>query len=292
VHSIWPNGSGTLVKGISMTSAVTQYDLSPQSLCRNTWLHRELILQLMRKDVIGRYKGSLLGLAWSFVQPLCLLGIYTLFFTEVFHVRWAAEGGKGEYATTLFTGLIIYQVFAECLTRGTQLIVGNASYVTKVVFPLEILPWVSSLTAIYHAVVSVLVLVVFLWFFLGHVPMTFVFFPLIFAPLVLLSTAASWILASVGVYVRDVGQTMSLVVITLLYTSPVFLPLSQASAGMRVVMRFNPLTFLIEQARRVMLWGQLPDWLGLASYSAGCLVACWLAYVWFQHTRGGFIDVL
>jgi lipopolysaccharide transport system permease protein len=72
----------------------------------------------------------------------------------------------------------------------------------------------------------------------------------------------------------------------------VFFPLSHVSAGMRAVMLFNPLTFLIEQARNVMLWGQFPDWLGLASYTAGCLVACWIAYAWFQRTRGGFIDVL
>jgi lipopolysaccharide transport system permease protein len=284
----------TKVESLFPAHVTTSYHhaISPISLGRSVWIHRHLIFQLTRKEVVGRYKGSLLGLAWSFLQPLCLLFIYTAFFSEVFHARWAATSGKGAYATALFAGLIIYTVFAECITRGTQLIVGNASYVTKVVFPLEILPWVSSLTAIYHALISVLVLVVFVWWFNGRVPATFVLFPIVLVPLVLLSTAAGWLLASIGVYARDMGQTTSLIVIALLYTSPVFFPLAQASAGMRVVMHLNPLTFLIEQTRAVMLWDQRPDWSGLASYSAVCMMACWLAYAWFQRTRGGFIDVL
>jgi lipopolysaccharide transport system permease protein len=271
-----------------------RHSISPQSLLRSTWKHRELILQLASKDVIGRYKGSLLGLAWSFLSPLCMLGIYTLFFTEVFHVRWATMDGdgKGSYATALFAGLIIYTAFADCIGRGTQLVVGNPNYVTKVIFPLEILPWVSSLTAMYYALASLAVLAVFSLIFAGHIAITFLLFPVILLPLALLSAAAGWLLASLGVYARDVGQLTALIIAALLYTSPVFFPLSHVSAGMRAVMLFNPLTFLIEQARNVMLWGQFPDWLGLASYTAGCLVACWIAYAWFQRTRGGFIDVL
>ena len=144
----------------------------------------------------------------------------------------------------------------------------------------------------YYALASLAVLAVFSLIFTGHIAITFLLFPIILLPLALLSAAAGWLLASLGVYVRDVGQLTTLVIAALLYTSPVFFPLSHVSAGMRSVMLFNPLTFLIEQARNVMLWGQSPDWPGLASYTAGCLVACWLAYVWFQRTRGGFIDVL
>ena len=277
-----------------MTSPMFRHSYSPQSLLRSTWTHRELIVQLARKDVIGRYKGSLLGLAWSFLSPLFVLGVYTLFFTEVFHVRWVTmeAGSKGQYATALFAGLIIYTVFADCITRGTQLVIGNANYVTKVIFPLEILPWVSSLTAVYHALASLGVLAAFSLVFTGHIASTFLLFPVVFLPLMLLSTAAGWLLASLGVYARDVGQMTTMITIALLYTSPVFFPLDHVSAGMRSVMRLNPLTFLIEQARDVLLWNQLPDGSGLAAYTAYCLLACWLAYVWFQRTRGGFIDVL
>ncbi|RUL66829.1 ABC transporter permease [Dyella dinghuensis] len=293
--SATPPQSPDIAPNVPQRARVTttyKHALSPSSLCLSMWVHRALIFQLTRKEVIGRYKGSLLGLAWSFVQPLCLLGIYTVFFTEVFHVRWAAINGKGAYATALFAGLIVYTVLAECITRGTQLIVGNASYVTKVVFPLEILPWVSSFTAIYHATISVMVLMVFVCWFNGKLPITFVLFPLVLMPLLLLSTAVGWLTASIGVYVRDLGQTTSLIVIALLYTSPVFSPFSQASTGMRTVMQLNPLTFLIEQARAVLLWGQWPSWSGLLIYSAMSAFACWLTYVLFQRTRGGFIDVL
>jgi len=282
------------IDGAHVTSLMFRQATSLQSLLRSTWVHRGLIVQLARKDVIGRYKGSLLGLAWSFLSPLFVLGIYTLFFTEVFHVHWATMDGdgKGQYATALFAGLIIYTVFADCITRGSQLVTGNANYVTKVIFPLEILPWVSSLTAIYYALASLAVLAAFSLIFTRHIASTFLLFPVIFVPLMLLSTAAGWLLASLGVYARDVSQMTTLITIALLYTSPVFFPLDHASAGMRSVMRLNPLTFLIEQARRVLLWNQLPDGLGLSVYTAGCLLSCWLAYVWFQRTRGGFIDVL
>ncbi|HEY8682979.1 MAG TPA: ABC transporter permease [Rhodanobacter sp.] len=270
-----------------------KHSVSPISLLRSTWKHRELIMQLTRKDVVGRYKGSLLGLAWSFMSPLFMLGIYTLFFTEIFHARWgAADTGKGQYATALFAGLIVHAVFGESITRGSQLVTDNANYVTKVIFPLEILPWVSTLTSMYHALASLVILAVFSLIFNGHVAWTFLLFPVVFLPLMLIATAAGWLLASLGVYVRDVGQMTSLIVIALLYTAPVFFPMENLSPQMQSVMHFNPLTFLIVQARDVLLWGHLPDWPGLAGYTAGALIACWLAYAWFQRTRAGFIDVL
>lgn len=270
-----------------------RHSASPLSLVRSTWKHRELILQLARKEVVGRYKGSLFGMAWSYMSPLFMLGIYTLFFTEVFHARWGGmSDGKGGYATALFSGLIIYTVFADCISRGSQLVTDNANYVTKVIFPLEILPWVSSLTALYHALASLVVLALFSLIFTGHVAATFLLFPVVMVPLILISTAAGWLLASLGVYVRDVGQFTAVIVLAMLYTSGVFFPIEQMKPGIQAVMRMNPLTSLITQGRNVLLWGQWPDWWGLTTYTCGALLACWLAYAWFQRTRAGFIDVL
>ncbi len=269
------------------------HSISPASLLRSTWKNRELTWQLARKDVIGRYKGSLFGLAWSYISPLFMLGIYTLFFTEVFHARWGVgDTGKGVYATALFAGLIIHTMFAECISRGSQLVTDNANYVTKVIFPLEILPWVSSLTSLYHALASLVILAAFALIFNGHVAWTFLLFPVVFLPLLLIASAAGWLLASLGVYVRDVGQMTSMIVLALLYTSPVFFPMQNLSPRVQSLMHYNPLTFLIVQAREVLLWGHLPDWSGLAVYTAGALFACWLSYAWFQRTRAGFIDVL
>ncbi len=270
-----------------------RHSASPLSLVRSTWKHRELILQLARKEVVGRYKGSLFGMAWSYMSPLFMLGIYTLFFTEVFHARWGGmSGGKGQFATALFSGLIIYTVFADCISRGSQLVTDNANYVTKVIFPLEILPGVSSLTALYHALASLVVLALFSLIFTGHVAATFLLFPVVMVPLILISTAAGWLLASLGVYVRDVGQFTAVIVLAMLYTSGVFFPIEQMKPSIQAVMRMNPLTSLIIQARNVLLWDRWPDWWGLTTYTCGALLACWLAYAWFQRTRAGFIDVL
>jgi lipopolysaccharide transport system permease protein len=270
-----------------------RHESSPASLWRSAWKNRELIYQLARKDIIGKYKGSLFGLAWSYISPLFMLGIYTVFFTQVFNARWGVMGeGKGQYATALFAGLILHTALADCISRGSQLVTDNANYVTKVIFPLEILPWVSSMTAIYHALASLVVLAAFSLIFTGHIATTFLLFPVVYLPLLLACTAVGWLLASLGVYVRDIGQMTSLIVIALMYTAPVFFPMEMVPQGIRSIMRFNPLTFLIVEARKVLLWGQLPDWLGLAVYTGGALLACWLAYAWFQHTRKGFIDVL
>lgn len=265
------------------------------SLAANTWVHRNLIYQMAKRDVIGRYKGSVMGLLWSFINPIFMLAVYTLVFSVVFKARWAgadASESKMDFAIILFVGLITHGLFAEVLNRAPFLIVQNANYVKKVVFPLEILPIVALCSVLFHSLISLLVLLVAFFIFNGHLYWTALFAPLVFLPLLLMTLGLAWFVASLGVFVRDVGQTVSLLMIVMMYLSTVFFPIAALPEELQPVILLNPLTFIIEQARAVLIWGKLPDFAGLGAYTLVAMVVMWLGYAWFQKTRKGFADVL
>lgn len=263
-------------------------------MIRNLWRQRGLILQMTKRDVIGRYKGSVLGVMWSLFNPLFLLVIYTFVFSVVFKARWGAGSteSKSEFAVLLFVGMIVHSLFAETLNRAPGLILSNVSYVKKIVFPLEILPVVAIGTALFHALVSVSVLLAVFLMLNGYLQWTAVFLPLILLPLLVLTLGAAWALASLGVYLRDVAQPIGLIMTVLLFASPVFYPITALPEYIRPWLMLNPLTFVIEQARAVLIFGQLPDWTGLAIYSLASVVIAWIGYAWFQKTRKGFANVL
>lgn len=262
------------------------------ALFSGLWHNRKLIAQMVKREIIGRYRGSFLGLLWSFFNPVLMLAIYTFVFSIVFQARWGkGHDDKYEFALVLFAGLIVYNLFAECIPRSTGLILANVNYVKKVIFPLEILPWVSLGSALFHAGISLGVLVIF-QLFVSSVPWTVLLFPLILLPLLLLIMGVSWLLASVGVFIRDIGQFVGMVMTVLMFLSPIFYPVSALPESVRDWLFLNPLTFIIEQTRDVIIWGKLPDWGGLAQYTLFAMMAAWAGLFWFQKTRKGFADVL
>lgn len=266
---------------------------SPLAVFTTFSQHRDLIWQMTKRDVIGRYRGSIMGLLWSFFNPVLMLAVYTFFFGVVFKARWGeATESKADFAIVLFVGLIVHALFAECINRSPSIILSNVNYVKKVVFPLEVLPWITLGSALFHAMVSVLVLLVFIGFTQLQPSWTALLFPLVLFPLVLLTMGLSWFLASLGVFFRDVGQMTGVVTTVMLFLSPIFYPVSSLPEPYRVWLNLNPLTFIVEQGREVLLWGNTPDWGGLGLYT---LVAATTAYgglMWFQMTRRGFADVI
>jgi len=267
--------------------------VSPLFIFGSFWNQRSLIWEMTKRDVIGRYRGSAMGILWSFLNPILMLTVYTFVFNVVFRARWGGEdSSKIEFAIILFVGLIIHALFAECVNRAPSLILGNVTYVKKVVFPLEILPWVAMGSALFHLSISVLVLLAAFALTHFYVHWTIVFLPLLLVPLVLLTMGITWFVASVGVFLRDVGQTTGIITTIMLFLSPVFFPVSSLPEAYRVLLQVNPLTFMIEQAREVVVWGRPPDWQGLGIYLLLSLIVAWLGLYWFQKTRRGFADVL
>jgi lipopolysaccharide transport system permease protein len=267
--------------------------VNPVTQVRNIWSSRDLIWQMTKREVVGRYRGSVLGLFWSFFNPLLMLTIYTFVFSVVFKARWGTGGeSRFEFALILFAGLIVFNFFAECVTRAPTLIVSNVNYVKKVVFPLEILPLVTMGAALFHGSVSLGVLLVFYVLVSASLHWTIIFVPLVILPLLLTILGISWFLASFGVFLRDVTQTIGLLVTVLMFLSPIFYPLSAIPPKYQVFIYMNPLTFIIEQMRNVLIWGKLPSWPGLCVVMLVGILAAWLGLVWFQKTRKGFADVL
>lgn len=268
--------------------------ISPPALIASLWRHRYLIFQMAKREVIGRYKGSVVGLLWSFLNPVFMLSMYTFVFSVVFKARWGAAGAesRGQFALVLFVGMIVHSLFAEVLNRAPGLIVGNVSYVKKIVFPLEVLPVVSMGAALFHGMVSLLVLLVAFALMNGEVYWTTVLVLPVLLPLMMLTLGLAWALSSLGVFLRDVGQTIGLALIVLMYFAPVFYPVSALPAELRPWLMLNPITFPIEQARAVIILGQQPDWQGLLVYTLVAALIAWLGFAWFQKTRRGFANVL
>jgi len=279
-------------------TAINPHAAQPTSLLalgKSLWRNRQLIVQMTKRDVVGRYKGSAFGLAWSFFNPVFMLVVYTFVFSVIFKSRWGGAAGddsKTQFAVLLFVGMIVMSLFSEVLNRAPGLILGNVNYVKKVVFPLEILPVIAIGAALFHSLISLGVLLAAFALFNGYLHWTIVFAPLVILPLVILVTGLSWMLASLGVFLRDVGQTIALLTTVLMFLSPVFYPVTAVPERFRPFIMANPPTFIIEQARAVLIWGQLPNWLGLGIYTLLSTAIAWAGYAWFQKTRKGFADVL
>ena len=256
--------------------------------------HRTLILQMARREIVARYRGSVMGVFWSLLNPLLMLVVYTFVFSVVFKARWhtGAQQSHADFAIILFVGVIVHTLFSEVAGRAPSLILGNPSYVKRVVFPLEILPVVSLLSALFQAGVSMAVLLVALLIMEGGIPLTAPLIVVVWLPLLLFSLGASWWLAALGVYVRDIAQAIGVVLTIMLFVSPAFFSIEAIPEAMRPWVKLNPLTLPMVQSRDVLIWGNQPDWIEWGMFTAGMALFAWLGFVWFQSIRKGFADVL
>ena len=255
--------------------------------------HGALVREMAQREVLGRYRGASFGLLWSLISPFLLLCIYTFAFGSVMGGRWpGVNTGDASFAIILFSGLIVHAFFAECITRAPTLVLSNPNFVKRVLFPLEILPWPMVLSALFHTLMNVAVFVVLRLMMDGAFNWTIVLLPLVLLPLITLALGVSWFLASLSVYFRDIVQVTSLAAMALLFLSSAIIPLSAVPETYKWVFYANPLTFIIDQSRSVMLWGEMPDWSGLALYNAVAILVALAGRKWFLATRKGFADVL
>lgn len=255
--------------------------------------YRHLTFEVTKREVLGRYRGASFGLLWSLINPFLMLIVYTLAFGFILKSRWPGyTGGTTEFALILYVGLIVHGALAECMIRAPGLVPGNANLVTRVVFPLHVLPWTVVLSAVFHMLANAVIFLVLSLLVRGHVPWTVVMLPLVWVPLLVLSVAISLFLAALGAYLRDVGQVMAALVTAMLFLSSAIVPISSVPERYRIVFELNPLTFIIDQSREVAFFGHLPDWKGLLVYLGIAVVATYVAHAIFQKARRGFADVI
>jgi lipopolysaccharide transport system permease protein len=255
--------------------------------------HRNIVAQMAKRDMIERYRGSMLGFLWSLFNPLVMLAIYTFVFSVVFKSRWpGSTGSSAEYAVNAFAGLLVFMIFSESVSRGPTLVVGNPNLVKKVVFPLEVLPWVTLASSLFHALVSYVVLLAFVAAIQHTLHPTALLFPVVIVPVVLLTLGITWFLASLGVFFRDASHTVGLVMAVLMFLSPIFYPVSAVPADLQWLFRLNPLAEAIDQARAVAIAGTIPSVARYVALLAGSALVAWAGLWWFVRTKHAFADVL
>lgn len=269
---------------------MTRFNLT--SGLSSLYTNRSLLRSLVIRDIATRYRGTMLGFLWAVVYPLMMLAVYAVVFGGVFNARWSGGGSMKDFVLMLYCGLIIHGVFSETLTRSPTAVLSNTSYVKKVVFPLELLPFTHLASAMFNMLVSLGLLCVFLLIQNHTIPVTALLVPLVLMPLLLLTAGLAWFLAAIGVFFRDVGQMIGVAMSVLLFLSPIFYPASSTPALAQKLIYLNPLTYPIEELRAVLILGVQPDWLHwLAYFTVAILIA--IVGLWiFQKSRPAFADVI
>jgi lipopolysaccharide transport system permease protein len=269
------------------------FSSSPLEIPRSFWRNRGLIWALTKREVLGRYRGSVMGILWSFFNPLFMLAIYTFVFSTVFKARWAGgSDSKTEFALLLFAGMLVFSIFSECVTRAPTLILANPNYVKKIVFPLEILPIVTLGAALFHLCVSLMVWLLFYIVAYGWPKPEILLLPVALFPFVVCVLGVSWFLAALGVYLRDISQFVGVAVTALMFLTPIFYPISALPEAYRWIVSLNPITVAVDQARSLMFWGHGIEWGWWSVYLFISLMVGCLGFAWFQNTRRGFADVI
>lgn len=264
-----------------------------RNLLREIWSQRSLLLQLWARDYTARYRGGILGLGWSFLNPLLLLAMYSFVFVTVFRMRWpSGPDVQGSFVILLFTGLIVHGFFADLVSRSPFAVTTNVAYVKKVVFPLEFLPLMPLCASLINFAVGLFLVLALVLYLQGFIPLTILYLPLVIAPFILFILGICYFFASVGVYVRDLAQLINFLVSISLFASPVLYPLDSVPPRFQALLYLNPITFAVEELRKLSILGQHPDWIGLSIYSAAALLVFVLGVTWFDKTKKGFADVL
>lgn len=269
--------------------------LNPLAMFVNLWQMRGLIGQMTRRDVVATYKGTYLGVIWQIATPLMMLAVYTLAFGVIMNVTFSPQplAGELDVSLNLFCGLIVYNgVFAGTVGRASGLILAYRNYVKRVIFPLEILPVAILGSSLVNAAMSLAILLLALLVFLPKFSSTAFLFPVVLIPLCFLTLGISWFLASLGVFLRDIGQSVGIILQLMFFLSPVFYPVSVVPQDYQFIFRWNPLTFIIEDTRRTLILGEWPDWLSWVVVTAISLVVLQFGYAWFMRSKRAFADVV
>lgn len=259
---------------------------------KTIYMHRDLLRSLVRREIEVKYRGSSLGKLWVLILPLMMLGVYTFVFGTVYGSRWGGSPDLSDFVPMLYCGLIVHSIFAETVGKSPSLITNNPNYVKKVIFPLEMLPLSSLVTSLFNAAVSFSLLLLLILLLKGGLHWTLLTTPLIVLPLALYAIGIAWLVAALGVFFRDIEQIIGVLMSMLLFLSPVFYSVDSAPRLARAMLKFNPLTYPIEEVRNVVLMGRLPScqqW--LLQMLFGFMVA-WLGLYVFERLRPAFADVV
>jgi len=266
------------------------FSVNPLAIAADLYHQRHLLGQLVKRDVLLRYRGAYFGLLWIFLNPLIMLAIFSFVFGQIFQSRWPAQTGGIPFALNLYCGLIAFNIFAETVGRAPAAVRGHPSYVKKIIFPVQILPLVPLGAALTHGAFNLLILGAALaW--AGHLSAGLLLIPLLLIPLLLAALGLAWFLAAWGVFIKDMSQIVPVFVQMLMFLSPIFYPVQAVPGPLRPLFEHNPLGAVIE-AMRAALAGLGINWTSWSIALAVALVICLLGHAFFQRSRDEFADAL
>ena len=269
--------------------------LNPFSSLLGIWGYRDLLHQLVRRNIEVRYRGTMIGVIWMVVTPLVMLAVYTFVFGVVFKMRWTGGGlgdSKAAFSLLLFCGMTVFNIFSESVNNSVAIVTGNPNYVKKVVFPLELLPVSAVVSACFFGLIWIGILFLGIVLFMHKLCLTAVCLPLILIPLVLFSLGIAWFVASLGVFIRDLAHVMGIVLLVLYFMTPIFYSMEMVPEKFRSILFLNPLALIIQSVRQVLMYGQWPDWVALGGVTLLSMVVFQFGFFWFMKTKRGFADVL
>ena len=267
---------------------------SLKGMTQSLWKHRQLLAQFTKRALLHRYKGSYLNLFWSFLNPLAMLLVYTFVFSVIFRPTWQTTDSNSHihFALILFAGLIPYNLFMEAILAAPESVVNHPNFVKKVIFPLELLPLSRLGAAVVHSLLSLLILLAAVLVILGKLPWTLIFLPVIYLPLLFFCAGLSWILASIGVFIRDIGHLLEIIVRLLFFMSPIVYPIAAIPPDYRFIIYINPLTFFVDHFQQTLIFGEMIDFQMFALVFGGAFGIFVLGYMWFMKSKQSFADVM
>jgi lipopolysaccharide transport system permease protein len=252
----------------------------------------ELIFSFAKRELLGRYKGSVLGLAWAVLTPVVMIAIFTFIFAGIFGARFGANDSHWDYALYLFCGLLPWSMFQESVQQSSNTILNHSNLVKRVVFPLEALPAAQVFAALGNQLFATIALLIAALIIRQHLDLTALWLPVLLLPQLLFALGAAWLIASLGVFLRDIAQGVSLLLMARLYLTPIIYPESIVPPRFRTFINLNPFTSLIRSYRRIFLDGSAPDWRGLVYFTVFAVIIFLFGYWWFARTRKSFADVV
>src|SRR5215216_4268203 len=255
-------------------------------------MRAELIISFARRELLGRYKGSFLGIAWAVLTPVVMIAIFTFIFAGIFGARFGVSNSHWDYALYLFCGLLPWTIFQESVQQSANTIITHANLVKRVVFPLETLPAAQVFAALGNQLFATIALLIATIIVRQHLDVTVLWFPVLLIPQLLFALGAAWLIGSLGVFLRDITQGVTLLLMAWMYLTPIIYPESIVPERFRPFININPFTPLVRSYRRIFLEASAPDWRGLAYFAVFALVVFLFGYWWFARTRKGFADVV
>lgn len=252
----------------------------------------ELILSLAKRDLLARYKGSALGILWAIITPVVTIAIFTFIFAGIFGARFGSSGTKWDYAVYLFCGLLPWSMFQESVQQSALTIVNHANLVKRVVFPLEVLPIAQSLAALGTQLFGTVALIACIVILHKGISPTILWLPVLLIPQLLMAIGAAWLVAALGVFLRDIAQGLGLLLMAWMFLTPIIYPETVVPEHYRRFIEINPFTALMRSYRRIFIEGTNPDWNGLGYFFLIAVGVFGFGYWWFARSRKNFADVV